>query len=95
MAKKQNRKQQAKKVVRTPAPAVAASVASAPAATAPASVPQQRPAVSAPAASKARPVQAWCDFQDRYRHVNGELKQIGMIASSFLVVLLVLAFILR
>ena len=37
----------------------------------------------------------WSDFQERYRHVNGELKQIGMIAGSFLVVLLVLALILR
>lgn len=91
MAKKQHRKQQPIRV----GVQAAAPVAGAPAATLPGYVPQPRVAAPAASATKARPGMTWSDFQERYRHVNGELKQIGMIAGSFLVVLLVLALILR
>ncbi len=37
---------------------------------------------------------SWLEFRDRYRYVNTELKRIGILAGSFLVVLLVLTAIL-
>jgi len=91
MAKKQ-RKQQPKRVV---SPATPASVVTASTVESPAPVQLRRATPPPPIAAKSRTGAAWCDFQERYRHVNSELRQIGIIAGSFLVVLLVLAFILR
>ena len=41
-------------------------------------------------APKSRPGTTWEEFAERYRYVNAELKQIGILAGSFLVVLLIL-----
>lgn len=90
MAKKQHRKQQAKKVtVQT-----GAAAARTPAQESPEDVELRRPVAATPVTQKARPGSTWSEFEDRYRHVNGELKQIGIIAGSFLAVLVVLALIL-
>jgi hypothetical protein len=90
MAKKQRRKQQPRNLVsQAAAPAVRAPVA-----VSPGNAEQRRAVAPSATTSKARPGSTWCEFQDHYRHVNGELKQIGIIAGSFLVVLLVLALIL-
>jgi len=43
-----------------------------------------------PVAAKARPGATWAEFAERYRYVNAELKQIGILAGCFLVVLLIL-----
>jgi len=90
MAKKQHRKQQPKKVTVQ----MGAAVTPTPVNVSPGYVEQRRPVVATPATAKARPGSTWSEFEDRYRHVNGELKQIGIIAGSFLAVLLVLALIL-
>lgn len=37
---------------------------------------------------------SWQDFREQYKHVNAELKEIGIIAGSFMVVLLILTAIL-
>ncbi len=37
---------------------------------------------------------SWSELQERYSYVNGELKQIGILAGSFLVVLLILTAVL-
>jgi len=47
-----------------------------------------------PPAQKPRAGTDWSEFRDRYRHVNVELKRIGILAGSFLVVLLILTAIL-
>lgn len=46
----------------------------------------QRP----PVAVKPKAVVTWEELSGRYQHVNEELKRIGILAGSFLVVLLVL-----
>jgi len=96
MSKKQRRKQSRR--------------ASPPAQSAPAPVaaveetPQEAPVaastVSAAPARRATPVAkskaqpTWKDFAERYSYVNRELKQIGILAGSFLAVLLILTAIL-
>jgi hypothetical protein len=80
MSKKQRRKQPQK----PPAPVHFAAAKPAPVET-PRIVPQRTPVVSKPKA-----VVSWQDVAVRYEHVNAELKQIGILAGSFLVVLLVL-----
>ena len=45
-------------------------------------------------AAPARPTASWAEFRERYRYVNSELKRIGVLAASFLVVLLILTAIL-
>ena len=42
------------------------------------------------AVPKPRVGTTWEEFTGRYRYVNAELKQIGILAGSFLVVLLIL-----
>jgi len=90
MGKKQRRKQQ---------PSWARAQVSAPVAAEPAQqssvAPElRRSTAAAPTFSRTRPGATWLEFREQYRHVNAELKQIGIIAASFLVVLLVLAAIL-
>lgn len=43
-----------------------------------------------PTGPKPRAGTTWEEFTGRYRYVNAELKQIGILAGSFLVVLLIL-----
>lgn len=95
MSKRQRRKQ-----TRRAAP----SAQSAPAPVAAVETPQEAPAAARPVSTPLapRPVAAprgkaqptWQDFSERYRYVNRELKQIGILAGSFLVVLLILTAIL-
>ncbi len=80
MSKKQRRKQSPK----SPAPVSVAAVSPAPVETP--RITAQRP----PVVSKPRAVVTWRDMAVRYEHVNAELKQIGLLAGSFLIVLLVL-----
>ncbi len=40
--------------------------------------------------AKAAPGATWEEFGERYRYVNAELKQIGILAGAFLIVLLIL-----
>ena len=44
----------------------------------------------APTTMKPKAVVTWQELAPKYQHVNDELKQIGILAGSFLVVLLVL-----
>jgi len=90
MAKKQRRKQQVHPVDTRPSPLASSSVARQP------SVQSEARAVVSQSSSPARPKSGatWEELQGRYSHVNGELKQIGTLAGSFLVVLLILAAIL-
>ena len=81
MGKKQRRKQSRKITAGAVRPAAAFSVT----ATAQADEPR-----GTPVAAKARPGATWEEFAERYRYVNTELKQIGILAGCFLVVLLVL-----
>ena len=81
MGKKQRRKQSRT----TP------SFASRPAAAAPIAQPTRLDEPRrVPTAPKARPGTTWEEFSGRYGYVNAELKQIGILAGSFLVVLLIL-----
>jgi len=80
MSKKQRHKQSHK----PPAPVSVAAASAAPVEI-PRVAAQRAPIVSKPGA----PV-SWRDVAVRYQHVNAELKQIGILAGSFLVVLLVL-----
>jgi len=80
-----SKKQHHKKPQKFAAPV---SMAAAPATTVQAAsriVPQHTPV-----AVKPKAVVTWEELSGRYQHVNGELKQIGILAGSFLVVLLVL-----
>ena len=81
MGKKQRRNQSRKITAGRVRPAAAFSV------TAPAQADEPR---RMPVAAKARPGATWEEFGERYRYVNGELKQIGILAGSFLIVLLIL-----
>jgi hypothetical protein len=47
-----------------------------------------------PVPSRPKAGVSWDEFRGRYSHVNAELKQIGILAGSFLVVLLILAAVL-
>ncbi len=81
MSKKQHHKKPQKLAAQV-------SMAAAPAATvaaAPRVVPQRTPV-----AVKPKAVVTWEELSGRYQHVNDELKQIGILAGSFLVVLLLL-----
>jgi len=94
MSKKQRRKQNRRAApptqsVPTPAPAAESVVAGG---SAPAEAPVQQRRVAPALKAKAQPT--WQDFAERYRYVNRELKQIGILAGSFLVVLLILTAIL-
>ena len=90
MGKKQRRKQHP---VRTGAQAPS-SVASAPITQSPVAMEPRRASATAAVSSRAKPGATWIEFSQQYRHINAELKQIGIIAGSFLVVLLVLTAIL-
>jgi len=90
MGKKQRRKQQPfKSGAQPPAP-----VTSTPILQSPVSTEARRAGSAVAAASRTRPGATWLEFREQYRHVNYELKQIGIIAGSFLVVLLMLTAIL-
>ena len=95
MSKKQRRKQSHR--AQPPAQSAPAPVAAvetpqeAPVAAAPVSAAPARRVVATPR-GKAQPT--WQDFSERYSYVNRELKQIGILAGSFLVVLLILTAIL-
>ncbi len=88
MGKKQRRKQR-KVTAPVPAPVAQLPIAESPSVT-------SNPSAGAttPPAQKPRAGTTWPEFCDRYRHVNVELKRIGILAGSFLVVLLVLTAIL-
>lgn len=90
MGKKQRRKQQPQRTApQGVSPAAAASVVQA------AVTPQVRTSpVTAATGAKSRSGMAWSEFADRYSYVNRELKQIGILAGSFLVVLLILTVVL-
>jgi hypothetical protein len=45
--------------------------------------------------ARARPAVSWSEFSSQYAHVTGELRQIGILAGSFLLVLVILAAILN
>ena len=81
MGKKQRRNQSRKITAGAARPAAAFSV------TAPAQADEPR---RMPVTAKARPGATWEEFGERYRYVNAELKQIGILAGSFLTVLLIL-----
>ncbi len=85
MAKKQRRKQ-SRKPVRQPAQSAAPGQPTG--AARPATTPQT-PATEA--ARKQRAVASWEEHAERYGYVNRELKNIGILAGSFLVVLLILS----
>ena len=90
MGKKQRRKQQPIKTgAQTPAPVTSTPT---PQFLVPAET--RRASATAAVASRAKPGATWLEFREQYRHVNIELKQIGIIAGSFLVVLLLLTAIL-
>lgn len=80
-----SKKQHHKKQLNHTAPASVAAAPAAPVAAAPRVVLQR-----APVAVKPKAVVTWQELAPRYQHVNDELKQIGILAGSFLVVLLVL-----
>lgn len=79
MGKKQRRNQSRRNTAGAMRPAVAVRVA------AQGDEPQRLPVTA-----KARPGATWEEFAERYRYVNAELKQIGILAASFLAVLLIL-----
>ena len=83
MAKKQRRKQ-APKPIRQPAQSAAPGQPTASARPAAAPAPAE-------ASRKERGVATWAEHAERYNYVNSELKTIGIIAGSFLVVLLILS----
>lgn len=85
MAKKQRRKQ-SRKPVRQPAQTAAPGQPTGPARPA---APPEMPVTDA--ARKSRTVASWEEHAERYGYVNGELKSIGILAGSFLVVLLILS----
>lgn len=90
MAKKQRRKQQTRQTDVRPVPPGSLQVVRQ---AVPAS--EIRSAVTPPpVASRAKSGATWDEFRGRYSHVNAELKQIGILAGSFLVVLLILAAVL-
>ncbi len=93
MGKKQQRKKHRKATTQAPAPP--AQRARAPAAdTPPPAAVESRRDKAAPAPLRPRTTASWTEFRERYRYVNVELKRIGVIAASFLVVLLILTAIL-
>jgi len=79
-----SKKQQHKKPQKFAAPLSMAAAQAAPVAAAP------RVAQHTPVAAKPKAVVTWQELAPRYHRVNDELKQIGILAGSFLVVLLVL-----
>jgi hypothetical protein len=96
MAKKQRRKQ-SQKGMRQPIQAAAArqaaTVTGEPAATAAAQPAAPQPRTPEPA-RKQKAVATWAEHAQRYTYVNQELKSIGILAGSFLVILLILSAIL-
>jgi len=96
MSKKQRRKQSRR--VQPPAQSAPAPIAAAE--ETPQEAPIAAPPVVAAQAKRTTPVTksksqpTWKDFAERYSYVNRELKQIGILAGSFLVVLLILTAIL-
>lgn len=81
MGKKQRRNQSRKITAGAARPAAIVSVAT------PVQADEPR---RMPVTAKARPGTTWEEFGERYRYVNAELKQIGILAGSFLMVLLIL-----
>jgi len=81
MGKKQRRKQSRKITAMAAHPAATVAVAE------PTRMDEPRRMSAAP---KPRAGTTWEEFCGRYRYVNAELKQIGILAGSFLVVLLIL-----
>lgn len=90
MGKKQRRKQQP---VRTTPYVPLAATPSANSQSV-AAVETRRPVAPAPSGARSRQVMSWQDFREQYKHVNAELKEIGIIAGSFMVVLLILTAVL-
>jgi hypothetical protein len=90
MGKKQRRKQQPQRTTPQSAPAVSA----APAVQATIAPEPRKPSAPAVTGARSRPSMSWSELQERYSYVNGELKQIGILAGSFLVVLLILTAVL-
>lgn len=90
MGKRQRHKQQPQKAM-TP---VAASPSEAPVRQPSLTADQRRAIASAYASSRGRASATWSELSQQYSHVNAELRQIGIIAGSFLVILLVLTAIL-
>ena len=90
MGKKQRRKQ-SRKATRQPIQAAGAG--------SPASPTRQPPAGAAPTGApraaesqrRQKTVATWAEHAQRYEYVNRELKSIGILAGSFLVVLLILS----
>ena len=81
MAKKQRRNQSRKPSARAVRPAATVPITE---------VGRVQEPRSMPVAAKPRAGTTWEEFAERYRYVNAELKQIGILAGSFLVVLLIL-----
>jgi len=81
MGKKQRRKQSRKVLAPVARPAATVRIAEAARTDEPRRI---------PAAPNPRTGTTWEEFSERYRYVNAELRQIGILAGSFLVVLLIL-----
>ena len=79
------RKQRRKQLRKVPAPTVRSAATVSGAAVARMDEPRR-----VPTAPKPRAGTTWEEFTGRYRYVNAELKQIGILAGSFLVVLVIL-----
>ncbi len=90
MGKKQRRKQQPQRAIVQP-PAAASE---GPVLQGPVTATAVRPTPAVSPAARSRPASTWLEFRDRYSYVNAELKRIGILAGSFLLVLLVLTAIL-
>jgi len=92
MAKKRRYKQQPQQKVTKQAVVAAPAAASTPQPVAPAEA--RRTVAPAAAAPRGRSNPTWEELSQQYLHVNAELKQLGIIAGSFLVALLILTAIL-
>ncbi len=90
MGKKHHRKQQRRAASQAPAQPVRQ-----PAVQAPEAVEEPRIQKAPTVPPRTRTISpSWKEFRERYRYVNAELKRIGVLAASFLVVLLILTAIL-
>lgn len=89
MGKKQRRKQHRKVTPQAHTQPVRPSTTETPEATQGPRV-QKTPAPT----QRTRTAPSWTEFRERYRYVNSELKHIGVLAGSFLVVLLILSAVL-
>jgi hypothetical protein len=90
MGKKQRRKQQPVRTTDYVPAAATPSANSQPVAF----VEARRPVAPVPSGARSRQALSWQDLREQYTHVNAELKEIGIIAGSFMVVLLILTAVL-